>query len=210
MDAWRFREESESEFVSVWREFIANAADISMRPLELRVSPNPVRPGESVTVTAVSRSAFLEAASRLPASMRLAVEVSNGATREPVRMYPTGSIGILSGTFRAPAQAVSLVVRANAGDTDERAADSIQLQVMKNVQRPSSLTPDLALALAAATRGAVIGSSRSSTIVDIIESKLRESAQPTTWHPMRSAWWIVPFAFLLGAEWWLRRRSGRP
>ena len=27
---------------------------------------------------------------------------------------------------------------------------------------------------------------------------------------MRSAWWIVPFALLLSAEWWLRRRSDWP
>ena len=27
-------------------------------------------------------------------------------------------------------------------------------------------------------------------------------------HPMRSAWWILPFAMCLSAEWWLRRRRG--
>jgi hypothetical protein len=27
-------------------------------------------------------------------------------------------------------------------------------------------------------------------------------------HPMRSGWWIVPFALLLGFEWWSRRRAG--
>jgi hypothetical protein len=26
-------------------------------------------------------------------------------------------------------------------------------------------------------------------------------------HPMRSPWWIVPFAACLSAEWWLRRRA---
>ena len=26
--------------------------------------------------------------------------------------------------------------------------------------------------------------------------------------PMRSAWWILPFAACLSAEWWLRRRRG--
>jgi hypothetical protein len=51
------------------------------------------------------------------------------------------------------------------------------------------------------------------------ESQLRElrsrlaSALPTvsrveTWHPMRSVWWILPFALFLGAEWWWRRRRG--
>ena len=27
-------------------------------------------------------------------------------------------------------------------------------------------------------------------------------------HPMRSTWWILPFALCLSAEWWLRRRQG--
>jgi len=26
--------------------------------------------------------------------------------------------------------------------------------------------------------------------------------------PMRSAWWLVPFAGCLSVEWWLRRRTG--
>ena len=28
-------------------------------------------------------------------------------------------------------------------------------------------------------------------------------------YPMRSAWWIIPFAGLLGFEWWDRRKNGR-
>jgi hypothetical protein len=27
-------------------------------------------------------------------------------------------------------------------------------------------------------------------------------------HPMRAAWWMLPFAACLTAEWWLRRREG--
>jgi hypothetical protein len=27
-------------------------------------------------------------------------------------------------------------------------------------------------------------------------------------HPMRSTWWILPFAVCLSAEWWMRRRRG--
>jgi hypothetical protein len=41
--------------------------------------------------------------------------------------------------------------------------------------------------------------------------QVRDRAAPdvaTTVHPMRSAWWIVPFAGLLCAEWMLRRRQG--
>jgi hypothetical protein len=44
-------------------------------------------------------------------------------------------------------------------------------------------------------------------------TRLRASATPrhtpVPVHPMRSAWWIVPFAACLGGEWWLRRRAPR-
>jgi hypothetical protein len=45
-----------------------------------------------------------------------------------------------------------------------------------------------------------------------LASKLVSAIHPAdrrmTWHPMRSAWWIVPFVLALSGEWWLRRRRG--
>jgi hypothetical protein len=32
--------------------------------------------------------------------------------------------------------------------------------------------------------------------------------RPETRYPMRSWWWLLPFAGCLTAEWWLRRRAG--
>ena len=37
---------------------------------------------------------------------------------------------------------------------------------------------------------------------------LRQQPRPDRVHPMRSAWWIAPFAIALGLEWWSRRRRG--
>jgi hypothetical protein len=31
---------------------------------------------------------------------------------------------------------------------------------------------------------------------------------PIVRRPMRSVWWMLPFAACLSAEWWLRRRRG--
>jgi hypothetical protein len=38
---------------------------------------------------------------------------------------------------------------------------------------------------------------------------LAAPVESTPFHPMRSAWWIIAFAGLLGLEWWDRRKNGR-
>jgi hypothetical protein len=37
---------------------------------------------------------------------------------------------------------------------------------------------------------------------------LQADQRPERWHPMRSMWWLLPFALALSSEWWLRRRRG--
>ena len=48
---------------------------------------------------------------------------------------------------------------------------------------------------------------------EMLVNRLRALATPTLVptqvHPMRSLFWIVPFALCLSAEWYLRRRDGR-
>jgi hypothetical protein len=56
--------------------------------------------------------------------------------------------------------------------------------------------------------GAVLPESRLDELVSRLFTQLAPVAQAREVHPMRSAWWIVPFAGALGAEWWRRRRSG--
>jgi hypothetical protein len=40
-----------------------------------------------------------------------------------------------------------------------------------------------------------------------LDAVVTPGTRPVLWRPMRSAWWIVPFALALGADWWLRRRA---
>lgn len=48
--------------------------------------------------------------------------------------------------------------------------------------------------------------------LDILARHLRDTVRPAdarrARHPLRSAWWIVPFVACLGGEWFLRRRRG--
>jgi hypothetical protein len=48
--------------------------------------------------------------------------------------------------------------------------------------------------------------------IDEVERFIRRTVtaptSPVTRRPMRSAWWMIPFAACLSAEWYLRRRRG--
>ena len=63
-------------------------------------------------------------------------------------------------------------------------------------------------AYAASRQGQLITDSELRRLPRALTSALESVSRVETWHPMRSPWWIVPFALLLGAEWWWRRRNG--
>jgi hypothetical protein len=65
------------------------------------------------------------------------------------------------------------------------------LAMLASSHRGIDVTPDHVVDLERFLRGAV--TSPRTTVVR---------------HPMRSTWWILPFAICLSAEWWLRRRGG--
>jgi hypothetical protein len=57
--------------------------------------------------------------------------------------------------------------------------------------------------------GQVIPESRLAALGPAIARALSPPSERRSRHPMRSAWWIVPFGLALGVEWWARRRAGR-
>jgi hypothetical protein len=54
----------------------------------------------------------------------------------------------------------------------------------------------------------VILESRSADLASALEQRINRGAGHVRWFPMRSIWWLTLFAGALGAEWWLRRRTG--
>jgi hypothetical protein len=63
-------------------------------------------------------------------------------------------------------------------------------------------------ALAARTGGFVVRDGRVQPLVQAWVATRGTARQPETLHPMRSWWWVLPFAVSLAGEWWLRRRAG--
>ena len=61
----------------------------------------------------------------------------------------------------------------------------------------------------AATSGAVVSSAGDEVAVArAVAAASRDSSRIVSVYPMRTAWWLLPFAGCLSIEWWLRRRAG--
>jgi hypothetical protein len=53
-----------------------------------------------------------------------------------------------------------------------------------------------------------VGAADAAALVDHLRQAVPARPERQQAHPLRSGWWPVAFAFCLGGEWWLRRRSG--
>jgi hypothetical protein len=125
---------------------------------------------------------------------------------EQVRLWPDAEVDVFSGSFAAGPAGFQRITVLAAPDGAEDISGSTVMAVDPSARRAERLVP---LSLLAASRG---GIDVSPDRLDDLEAYLRRevSAPPvrTTTHPMRSGWWIVPFAAGLTGEWWLRRRKG--
>ena len=82
-------------------------------------------------------------------------------------------------------------------------------RVVAPERRPVSDDRALMEAWASSHRGRVLAERDMSQLPDALARAIEPPAERVTLYPLRSIWWLLPFAGCLGAEWWLRRRSGR-
>jgi len=97
------------------------------------------------------------------------------------------TIEVRSPALEQPVAERTVVVRANA----RAASAALPLAALASAHRGINVAPDRVGELDRFLRAAI---------------PLRSARLMT--RPMRSAWWIVPFAACLCGEWWLRRRRG--
>lgn len=200
-DAWHFREQG-TGFDTFWVSTIAAAAQQSPDAIDIRLSRQVLASGEETIALVTIRDVYLaDGAQR--ARVRASLVSESDST--PVRLWPDD----LPGTFRARIVA-------------PRRAAVYRLVVASGSDR---FDAPIVVEPAASFRGTADRrlleawvSSRGGTVVDepelrrlplLIASAIAPSPRVETWHPMRSGWWIVPFAVLLGAEWFWRRRRGQ-
>jgi hypothetical protein len=197
MDAWRFRANDDGAFDRFWQSTIAGFALAAPAPVDVRVEPSLLAPLETARVIVRTRS-------RIGSD---AVTISAMVDGTPVRLRPEPEVGVFTGVFVAGDTPGRSRVDARVDGVNPRSA-SATLVVEKDARRVDPESPAL-LSMLAASHGGVDVTPAS---LDVVERWARSTVStPATRearHPMRSAWWIVPFSACLAGEWWLRRRRG--
>lgn len=202
LDAWRYRDPAQSAFDAFWRTTIADAAAAGATPIDIELPSRILEPDERVEMTATVRALAL-ANDTVPVDDVTATLDSASATTT-IRVSPTATSGRYRAYFRAPATPGLHRLRvAYAGAHSE-----VALLVAADPARPRPDESHLVDAWIASRGGSTFSASEPGEVRSALERTLRPAARRETWYPMRSAWWIVPFTLLLGAEWLWRRRSG--
>ena len=208
LDAWRFRDSASSSFERGWRVIIGEAAAAKLAPLAVTMSEQILAPGESAELSVVVRDAALKLATSQAIRANVSAVLESGPLdsleRTAIRLWPDGAVGSLRATLRAPRHIgnARVVVSADGYRTQ------VPLVVDSIVSRPIAAYPALSTAFAASHGGQVVNASQLATFNSVLARSLRTAPRRERWYPMRSPWWLLPFALALSGEWWMRRRRG--
>jgi hypothetical protein len=200
LDAWRFRADASSDFDRFWRAAIAGAA-LAVAPLvDVRVTPQAVRPGDPVAVR-VRVHPTLAAGASVEASL------SSG---DVVRLWPDAEIGAFQATVVAPA--VAGVARVNVAITNGAVHANGSAPFVVNApeapEAPEAPAPPLAL-LSASHDGIDTSPADLTPLDRWLARTVSAPNVRIARHPMRSVWWMLPLFACLSFEWWItssRRR----
>jgi len=203
-DAWHFRDAGSSTFDRFWRSLIADAAASAPPPLVLETVPALAKPGTTVELRATIRDVALSADAESTSGPTRASATATLEPSTPVRTWPEGGVGQFSAAVRAPRQpGVYRITVAAGGRTAE-----IPFIVSTDARSDGPVSPLVADVWAMARGGRLLRARDIEKLPAALEAAMQPRSERTTWHPFRSAWWIVPFVLALSVEWWLRRRNG--
>ena len=202
LDAWRFRDQAMSSFDRLWQTLIAGAATAAIAPVAIATTQTVVAPGERVSASALVRDAALS--STLPVKASANAAFVSDTQRTSVRLWPAEQVGMFGADLRAPAKpgTYRLTVAANGARSD------VPIVVAADGAHARPDARDLLRALVESRDGEAIDAADVASLGSRLVATIRPTDRRTPWHPMRSAWWSLPFALALSAEWWLRRRRG--
>jgi hypothetical protein len=201
LDAWRQRGDEYGEF---WRGLLlANAASVPPA-LQVNAEPAIARPGEPTRITARMRDVPDGDVIAIP-PLRARVISPEAAIDEPIRLWPTAEPGVFEGEWRGHAPGM-YNVSVSTGELRGDATVTIASSVIH-----ASAADSAALALAAnATGGRAVPAADMPSLIEAMKQAHPPQRVVRAAYPMRSPWWIVPFAALLCAEWGMRRKRGLP
>jgi hypothetical protein len=205
MDAWRYRDHDAGAlalsgvegFDRFWRSLVAEAA-VAGEALRIDIDSAVAARGQRVPFTLRYRT--LEDFSAVEG--RVSVQCGN-APAAPVRVWPGGALGEFAGELPA--------VEMGQCRVDATVGNRSAVGFIAIADRPSRGVETTLAKLEHETRargGVVAEAGGEEAIARALDHSTADSSRIVSTHPMRSAWWILPFAGCLSLEWWLRRRSG--
>jgi len=198
LDAWRYRAARDAAFDRFWRSIVAGLALAVPPPIALDVAPSLTRPGEHARVR-------VRAVGRTSGATGESVAILAAIDGRAIRLWPDGARGAFAGTFTVPAEPG--VHRVSATLDGERSVTAPIVVRGDAIRAGGAVVPELSM-LAATHGGIAVRADE----LDRLERHVRQTVEPPlesrAAHPMRSPWWMLPFAACLGGEWWIRRRRG--
>ena len=195
MDAWRYRGLGGGAFDRFWTSLVAEGAALG-EGLQLKFDQAVAARGSRARFTVRDRR--LEPRAAIAASAVAHCETGAHA----IRLWPGGTAGEFTGEVPAAQQGACTVTAT----VDERSVTgSIAI-----VDRPARGTGATLAKLGRQARasGGVIAKAGEEQAVAGLLAGAAPMSRVVFVHPMRTPWWILPFAACLSAEWWLRRRDG--
>ena len=198
MDAWRYRVRSGVENDRFWRQVLAGLALAARPAVDVELTPPRAAPGERARVKVRVRALEGE---RLGDRLAVSARTASG---EPIRLWPEAPRGAFAGSFVVP-PAQRDPMRVLVAIEGEDAVGSARLVIDPHAR--DAADPPLSL-LSATHRGVDVGPGDLTTLERHLRDTIPASTAAMPARPMRSAWWFLPFAAALAAEWSLRRRRG--
>lgn len=195
LDAWRYRDDP--GFALFWTALAADAAVAAGDVVTVRATPRLALPGEPVGVDVRWQWAD-------PVEARVAAEARYACVDDEgmLRLWPGAAPGTFAGTLRPAGDGPCRITATINGVTGVGT-------VVVARDAPVPPAPDALRAAIDAHGGQLVTSGDEAALAAHARRVLPPTRGPVESHPMRSIWWIIPFASALGYEWWDRRRRGK-
>lgn len=195
LDGWRTRSADGSGFEGFWRALIGDEAAATPAAIDVSLSSRLIEAGSTI-----SAEIRVHDHGQVPVAEW---QATDGAS-QAVRLWPEGA-GVYGAEFRAPDVPGRYRLRVTAEDTSVSEFAVVDAGGRARV-RPA--TQELLRARATSSGGAMVTMADVETLADQIRASVPATVRDVPKQPMRSPWWIVPFASVLAIEWWSRRRRG--
>lgn len=198
MDAWRFRGADEGGgHDRFWRALAVQGGELGQE-IEIAVTDTLAASGATLPVgVRVRRMQTLRAE-----TIRAIARCDDGV-EQTIRVWPAGEDGSFSGAWPI---GDARRCRLDVAFADGLSATS-SVSIVRTPVRGAHATLARLEQLAAATGGVTVLAGEERTLGVRLRGDVPPAVRTAT-RPMRSPWWMLPFAACLSAEWWLRRRSG--